>query len=102
MFCPCAPIQTDVLVPLFRVNTNLNSLLYEYCSHPRGQKGKGAVFTTTLIASSRYNSHPDQVVASLDDTLYDNYLCLVASNKQQIQWRRIRKNPQQHWITGNF
>jgi len=26
------------------------------------------------------------VVAFLDKTLYDDYLCLVASNKQQIQW----------------
>jgi len=26
------------------------------------------------------------VVASLDRALYDDYLCLVASNKQQIQW----------------
>jgi len=26
------------------------------------------------------------VVASLDKTLYDDYLCLVASNKQEIQW----------------
>jgi len=33
--------------------------------------------TTTLIV---------HVVASLDKTLCDNYLCLVASNKQQIKW----------------
>jgi len=26
------------------------------------------------------------VVASLDKALYDDYLCLVALNKQQIQW----------------
>jgi len=26
------------------------------------------------------------VVASLDKALYDDYLCLVGSNKQQIQW----------------
>jgi len=26
------------------------------------------------------------VVASLDKALYDDYICLVASNKQQIQW----------------
>ena len=34
--------------------------------------------------------------ASLDKMLYDDYLCLVASNKQQIQWKRIRKNSQEH------
>jgi len=33
--------------------------------------------TPTLIA---------HVVASLDKALYDDYLCLVASYKQQIQW----------------
>jgi len=26
------------------------------------------------------------VVASLDKALYDDYLCLVALNKQQIKW----------------
>jgi len=25
-------------------------------------------------------------VASLDEALYDDYLCLVALNRQQIQW----------------
>ena len=30
-----------------------------------------------------FNPHPGQVVASLDKTLYDHYICLVASNKQQ-------------------
>jgi len=28
----------------------------------------------------------EHVVASLDKALYDDYLCLVSSNKQQIQW----------------
>ena len=31
-----------------------------------------------------FNPNPGHVVASLDNTLYDNYFCLVASNKQQI------------------
>ena len=26
----------------------------------------------------------------------------VASNKQQMQWTRIWRNPQEHWITGNY
>ena len=52
----------------------------------RGQMGKGIVFTTTLIEWSGFNPHPGHVVASLmDKTLYNDYLCLVASNKQQIQ-----------------
>ena len=42
-------------------------------------------FTTTLIEWSWFNPHPGHVVASLDRTLYNDYLCLVASNKQQIQ-----------------
>ena len=37
----------------------------------------------------------------ISKTLYDDcrYLCLVASNKQQIQWTRIRRNSQEHWIS---
>ena len=31
-----------------------------------------------------FNLHPGHVVASLDKTLYDDYLCLVASNKKQF------------------
>ena len=44
----------------------------------RGQMGKGVVFTTTLIKWSGFNPHPGHVVASLDKTLYDDYLYLVA------------------------
>ena len=50
----------------------------------RGRIGKGVVFTTTLIEWSGFNRHPSHAVALLDKTLYDDYLCLVASNKQQI------------------
>ena len=67
----------------------------------RGLQGKGVVFTATLIAWFGLNHHPGHVVASLDNTLYDDYLCLVALNNGQIQWTRIRRNPQKHWITGN-
>ena len=52
--------------------------------------GKGVVFTTILIEWSGFNPHPGHVVAFLDKTLYDDYLCLVASNKQQIHWTTIR------------
>jgi len=27
----------------------------------------------------------------LDKTLYDDYLCLLASNKQQIQWSEVKE-----------
>ena len=46
-----------------------------------------------------FNPHPDRIVVSLDKTVYDDYLGLVTSNKQQIQWTRIRGIPQEHWIT---
>ena len=38
-----------------------------------------------------FNPNPDHAVAFLDKTLFDDYLCLVALNKQQIQWTRIQK-----------
>ena len=41
------------------------------------------------------------VVALLDKMSYDEDICLVVSNKQEIQWTRIRKNPLEHWYTGN-
>ena len=68
-------------------------------SRQRGRMGKGVVLTTTLIEWPMFNPHPGHVVASLDKTLYDDYLCLVASNKQQIQWTRIRKK--KHRNIGN-
>ena len=53
----------------------------------RGREGKSVVFTT-----------PDRMIwvqpaswsrwESLFKTFYDDYHCLVASNKQQIQWTR--------------
>ena len=47
--------------------------------------GKDVHFTTTMLACLGFNSHPGHVVAPLDKTLCDDYVCLVASNKQQIQ-----------------
>ena len=54
-----------------------------------------------MIPLSGFNPNPGYVVTSLGKTLYDDHLCLVVSNKHQIQLTRIRKNPQEHWITGN-
>ena len=70
-------------------------------SRQRGQMGKGVVFTTTTIEWSTFNSDPGHVFASLIKTLYNDYLCLVVSNKYQIEWTKVRKNPQEHWIIGN-
>ena len=54
-----------------------------------------------LIAIFVFNPHSGQVVASLEKVLYDDYLSLVASNKQQIQWQEIKKL-MGHWYTGNY
>ena len=48
----------------------------------RDQEGKNVVFTTATNAWSGLNPHSGFIVTSLDRTLYDDYLCLVASNKQ--------------------
>ena len=48
----------------------------------RGQESKGVVFLTT----------PGHVVASLNKTFYDDYLCLVALNKQQIYVGRSHRS----------
>ena len=45
-------------------------------------------FLATTLARSLFNSHPGHVVASLDKTHYDDYLCLEASNKQQMYTER--------------
>ena len=57
--------------------------------------GKGVVYKTTLIAWSGFNPQPVRIIVSLDKTFYDDYLFLAASNKQQIQWTRIR------WTIGS-
>ena len=59
----------------------------QFCRQ-RGRKGKGVVFMTTPIVWSGFNPHSGHVVASLDGVLYDDYLCLVASSKQQIYMER--------------
>ena len=37
------------------------------------------------------DSYPDRVVACLDKTLYDVYLCWEASKKEEIQWKKKSK-----------
>ena len=48
------------------------------------------------------NSHPGTLLRPYIRRFRMIYLCLVHSNKQQIQGTKIPKNPQKHWITGNF
>ena len=74
----------------------LQRIIIRYFSRKRaGQKVLDVVFTT-LITRSGLNPHPGHVVASLDKTRYDDYLCVVTLKKQQIQWIRIQRNPQEH------
>ena len=40
----------------------------------RGRESKSVVFTTTLIARSKFNPHPGHVVVSLEKAFYDYYL----------------------------
>ena len=49
----------------------------------RDREGKGLVFTTTLIARSKFKAHANHVVASLDKTPDDDYSAwwLRTSNK---------------------
>jgi len=55
-------------------------------------KGLSAVFTVTMITWIWFNSRPRRVVASLDKALYDIYFCSVASNKQQINWKKVKES----------
>ena len=102
MDCAKPSLNPATVIIYSHSNTDIKQAPPNYRnSRQRGRMGKGVVFTTTLIEWSGFNPHPGHVVASLDKTLNDNYLSLVASNKQQIQWTRIRRNPQEHWIIGN-
>ena len=62
-------------------------------------------FTTTFILLFGFKLTPCSSfhAASLNKRRFTMiiYLCLMASNKQQIQWTRIRRNLHEHWITGN-
>ena len=49
-----------------------------------------------------FNPHPGHVVASLDKTLYDDYLCLVASNKLQIYVGRSQNVKRKAWENGQL
>jgi len=45
------------------------------------------MITITWCRWCRFNSHPRHTRCYvLGKALYDNFLCLVVSNKQQIQW----------------
>ena len=51
---------------------------------------------------ARLMVHSSRVVASLDKMLHDNYLCLVESNKQQIEEVRKAKFKRKTWKQGQL
>ena len=67
-----------------------------HVNRQRGREGKDLIVLTTLCCMIRVNLYTGDVVTSLDKTLYNDSLCLVASNKQQIHWTRIPRIPQEH------
>ena len=87
--------QIFLLKSLHKFITLHQTLLHSFNCCGSGQERKDIVFTTILIEWSGFNLHPAHVFAFLEKTFYDDYLCLVASNKLQIQWTRIWRNPQE-------
>ena len=70
-------------------------------SRQRCKKGKGTVFTTALVAWLGFNQYPGYIAASLDKTLYDDYLCLVAS-ANSMDKNSKKSTGTLIWITGNL
>ena len=66
-------IQIKVIISV----TRLTFLLF---FRQRGQEGKGVVFLTNLIARFSFNPHPGHRFCIFAKTLYDDCLCLVASD----------------------
>ena len=72
-----------------------------HLNRQRGRESKGFFYYNPDHLIWVQPAPYSHIVASLDKTLCDDYLSLAASNKQLIQWTRIRRNPQEHWISGN-
>ena len=75
-----------ITIQLFLHNVNykidLSVVLCYKRLRGRRREGKEDVLTTTLIARCGFSLRAGHVVASLDKTLYDDYLCLVVSNNR--------------------
>jgi len=74
--------KNHLSLSFFRVLTTIHAVAAAW---PRG-----AVFTATVWSRSRDLDSTSTVVAHvvvpLDMALYNDYLCFVTSNKQQVQW----------------
>ena len=81
--------------------SSLQNCLKGVTSRQCGRMGKGIVFYDDPDQMIWVQPAPRSRHCIFGKTLYDDYLCLMASNKQQIQWTRIRRNPQEHWIIEN-
>ena len=80
--CTFAYLLTTKHRPKRSVEEKFDFSAYVLIFHrQRGWASKGVVFTTTLIAKSKFNPHSGRVIASLDKAFYDDYLCMVALNK---------------------
>ena len=42
---------------------------------------------------SGFNPYPGHVVASLDEVLCDDYLCLVTSTRSKFTWEEVKREP---------
>ena len=56
-------------------------IIYQFVGSVMAERAKASFL---LRSWSRFNVHSGHVVESLDKTLYDDNLCLVVSNTQQI------------------
>ena len=77
-------LSIDRSVDYLDIRVGLPTHIYRQRGRVNRQRGRvvrSVVFTTAMIARLLVLL----VVASLDKMLYDNYLCLVKSNKQQIE-----------------
>ena len=72
--CTFAHLLTTKQRPRSSVEKNFDFSAYVLI-FPRqcGRESKGVVFTTTLIARSKFNPHPAHVFASLKKAFYDDY-----------------------------
>ena len=101
-----------------KIGLNLSEDHFFFCSSPNFGQKIGLILsemmffpTFVLFKFSEVPAPPFQnpayataghVIASLDKTLYNDCLCLVALNKQQIQRTRLRRNLLERWMMRNL
>ena len=86
---------------------NSNFSKPKWGGHKQSLKGHGSPCSPRsrrhcMIVWSGFNPHRGQWSRCWIRRLTMIIFARVASGKQQIQWIKIRRNPQEHWITGHF